>query len=144
MIEWTPALSTGVALLDEHHQAIFRWLAELESAAADQRTLLGAYAVARLQEYARAHFAAEEALMKSAGDPNLARHSAEHAEFCAQLDALQHDSIGQDVSASTVEFLRNWLTHHIARTDMGYVPYLSKLAPGEVLAVSGQTRKLRL
>jgi two-component system sensor histidine kinase PilS (NtrC family) len=37
MIQWTPALSTGIPLLDEQHQTIFRWLAELESATAEQR-----------------------------------------------------------------------------------------------------------
>ncbi len=37
MIEWTPSLSTGNEVLDEQHKAIFRWLAELDSAASDSR-----------------------------------------------------------------------------------------------------------
>lgn len=35
-------------------------------------------------------------------------------------------SIARDVSAETVEFLREWLTHHIATIDMAYVPYLKR------------------
>lgn len=126
MTEWTPDLSTGVPLLDEQHKAIFQWLAELENATAEQRTLFGVYVITRLKHYMREHFAAEEALMKVAGYPDLARHLAQHAEFRAKLEELQLKSIGQDISADTVHFLNHWLTDHIARTDMAYVPYLKK------------------
>lgn len=124
MTNWTPALSTGVPLIDEHHRMIFQWLAELERASADQRTLFGVYAITRLKHYIRDHFAAEEALMESAAYPKLAEHMAAHAEFRNRLAELQIRSIQQDVSAETVQFLRDWLVQHIATTDMAYVPYL--------------------
>lgn len=124
MTEWTPALSTGVTVLDEQHQAIFQWLAELESATAEQRTLFGVYVITRLKHYIREHFAVEEAMMKAAGYPDLEQHRAEHAKFRAKLEELQLKSIGEDISSDTVRFLNNWLTNHIARTDMAYVPYL--------------------
>ena len=127
MIEWTPAISTGVPLLDEQHREIFRWLAELENAAADQRTLFGVYALTRLKHYTRAHFSAEEALMKSAGYPNLSEHVREHLAFQKRLGELQLKCIGHDISTDMVEFLTNWLTEHISRTDLAYVPFLSKL-----------------
>lgn len=126
MIEWTPALSTGVPQLDEHHKTIFKWLAQLENAAADQRTLFGVYVITRLKHYVNEHFAAEESLMLSAGYPDLAAHLEEHAAFRARIGELQLKSIAQDVSADTVEFLRHWLSNHIATTDMAYVPYLNK------------------
>lgn len=127
MIEWTSDLGTSVALLDEQHKEIFQWLAELEHAAHDERTLFGVYSLTRLKHYTRAHFEAEEALMKAAGYPELAKHAAEHAAFRARLDELHLKSIGQDISQETVEFLTNWLTHHITEIDMAYVPYLKKL-----------------
>lgn len=126
MTEWTPDLSTGVALLDEQHREIYQWLAELQSAADDERTLFGVYSLTRLKHYTRAHFAAEEALMETAGYPGLAEHAAEHATFRARLDQLQLTSIGQDISKDTVDFLTNWLTSHITTTDMAYVPHLKK------------------
>ena len=43
MMKWTPAIETGVVLLDEQHKEIFQWLAELQSAAVDERTLFGVY-----------------------------------------------------------------------------------------------------
>ena len=124
MIEWTPDLSTGVPVLDEQHKAIFQWLAELESATVEQRTLFGVYVITRLKHYMREHFATEEAMMKSVGYPDLAEHLAQHAEFRAKLEELQLKSIGEDISADTVSFLNHWLTNHIAKTDMAYVPYL--------------------
>ena len=127
MIEWTPSLSTGIELLDDHHKELFQWLAELESAAADERTLFGVYAITRLKHYVRAHFSAEEAMMREAGYPDVAAHIAEHTAFRTRLAELQLKSIGQDVSADTVGFLKDWLTNHIAKTDMAYVPCLKQM-----------------
>lgn len=126
MIEWTSTLSTGIPLLDEQHQEIFQWLAELERAAVDERTLFGVYAITRLKHYMREHFAAEEALMKAAGYPGLAAHIAEHAEFRTRLAEFQIKAIGEDVTPDTVDFLVSWLTRHIAGIDMAYVPYLKR------------------
>ena len=126
MNAWTPALATGVAQLDLQHQNIFQWLAELESATGDKRTLLGVYAITRLKQFIREHFAQEEKLMRAVGYPGLAEHMAEHAAFRAKLDELQRRSIGQDISQETVDFLKAWVTEHISKTDMAYVPYLKK------------------
>lgn len=127
MIEWTPAISTGVPLLDEQHREIFKWLAELENAAADQRTLFGVYALTRLKQYTRTHFAAEESLMKSAAYPDVIEHIKEHEAFRARLDELQVRCIGQDISSDMVEFLTGWLAHHTSQVDMAYVPFLNTL-----------------
>lgn len=130
IMTWTPDLSTGVAKLDEQHKEIFEWLAELQSATADERTLFGVYVITRLKHYMREHFATEEALMKAAGYPDLVQHMAKHAEFRAKLEELQLKSIAEDISEDTVTFLTAWLTHHIIDTDMAYVPYLNRLATG--------------
>ncbi len=127
MIEWTPALSTGVPLLDEQHKAIFQWLAELDSASAEERTLFGAYAITRLKHYTQSHFTAEEALMKAAGYPGLEAHMAEHAAFRSRLSELHLKSIAEDISADTVKLLTDWLVNHIAKSDTAYAPYLKKL-----------------
>ncbi len=127
MTEWTPDLATGNTVLDEQHKAIFEWLAELQSAASEQRTLFGAYAITRLKNFTKTHFAAEEALMKEAGYPHLAEHIAEHEAFRARLAEIHLRSIGNDISPETVRYLTDWLTHHIVETDMAYVPSIKKL-----------------
>lgn len=122
---WSEGLSTGVAVLDEQHQAIFRWCGELERAAAEQRTLFAAYTIARLHDYMRAHFAAEEAFMRAAGFPKLAQHIAEHQTFRRMVGNLQVESIGRDITADTIDVLRTWLVGHICGHDLEYVPYLT-------------------
>lgn len=126
MTEWTPNLSTGNDLLDDQHKAIFEWLAELESAATDERTLFGAYAITRLKNFTRHHFAVEENLMREAGFAGLADHIREHQAFRERLAEIHLKSISEDISAETVRFLTDWLTNHIAKTDMAYVPSLKK------------------
>lgn len=126
VMDWTPDLSTGVPSIDDQHKQLFLWLAELQSATADQRTLFGVYVITRLKHYIREHFAAEEALMRAAAFPGLDQHIAEHTTFRTRLEELQLRSIGEDISEDTVRFLTEWLTHHITGTDMAYVPYLKK------------------
>lgn len=126
-MDWTPDLSTGVSSIDDQHKQLFLWLAELQSATEDQRTLFGVYVITRLKHYIREHFAAEEALMRAAAYPGLDQHIAEHAVFRARLEELQLKSIGEDISEDTVRFLTEWLVHHITCTDMAYVPSLNAL-----------------
>ncbi|MBL8489311.1 MAG: hemerythrin family protein [Rhodocyclaceae bacterium] len=126
-MEWTEALSTGNALLDEHHKEIFRWISELEGAAAENRTLFGVYVITRLNRYVREHFNAEEALMQAAGFPKLEEHKAEHEAFRHRLGEMHVQSIAREIPKETVDFLNGWLRNHIARTDMEYVPYLAKM-----------------
>jgi len=127
MVERNPSHCSGVPRLDAHHEETLRWVAELESAAADQRTLFGAYAITRLKSHARVHFAAEEDLMQAADCPNLTEHMAEHAEFSAKIDELQLKFIEQELSIATVKLLRDWLTQHVARSDLTHDSLLGNL-----------------
>lgn len=126
MIEWTPSLSTGVTLLDGHHQELFRRISEIQRAVEEQRTLFGVYALTRLKHFVREHFTAEEALMRAAGYPRLKEHTEEHEAFRARLGEVLVKSIGQDMPPETLAFLQDWLTHHIAKVDMDYVPWLKE------------------
>jgi hemerythrin len=42
------------------------------------------------------------------------------------MTALQGQAVILDVSAEMVEFLADWLTKHVAESDLDYVPYLEK------------------
>lgn len=117
----------GIPLLDEQHKELFQWFADLENAAAEKRTLFGVYVITRLKHYMRDHFAAEEALMRAADYPRLEQHIHEHAAFRTKLGELHLKSIGQDISSETVNFLKEWLVNHIARSDMDCAPYLKQV-----------------
>ena len=122
-MKWSDKLATGVAEIDEQHQALFQWFAQLESAAADQRMMTAAYALTRLSQYTRTHFTAEETLMARHAYPALEAHRAEHQAFSKKLQELQAVATTQDISAATIVLLREWLANHIMVSDMDYIPY---------------------
>lgn len=125
-MEWTDALATGHAIIDEQHRELLHCLTELETAAVEQRTLLAVYSITRLKHYVRDHFATEEAVMAQCNFPKLKEHIKEHEHFRARMLDLQGKSIVLDVSTEMVEFLSDWLVGHISGSDREYVPYLKK------------------
>jgi len=125
-MEWTNALATGHATIDEQHRELLHCLTELETATTEQRTLLAVYAITRLKHYVRDHFATEEAVMVECNFPKLKEHIREHENFRAKILDLQNKSIVLDVSTEMVEFLSKWLVGHIGSSDREYMPYIKK------------------
>ena len=82
-----------------------------------------------LVDYVRHHFEREEGLFLESDYPDAEVHIQKHREIAKVVADLAHlyerdpDSIE---AREIVEFLRRWLTSHILRTDMDYVPYLKK------------------
>jgi hemerythrin len=121
-LAWTEALATGVEDIDDQHRSLFGWLAELESTACEQRMMTAAYALTRLVQYTRSHFAAEEKLMRECGYPRLDAHIAEHMALCDELKKMQESATSQDLCGETVGLLRQWLLKHVLGSDLDYVP----------------------
>ncbi|HEY6896245.1 MAG TPA: hypothetical protein VI279_03210 [Rhodocyclaceae bacterium] len=111
------SLHLGTTQLAEYRQELLHWLAELECAEQDRRTLFGAYAITRLWSSAVALFALEEVLMLADGDPQLAQCITANALFVQSLVALQITSIGRDLPAETVASLKTWITQHLAESE---------------------------
>lgn len=125
-MKWTKALETGHEIIDHQHQGLFECLAELETATAEQRTLLAVYSITRLKHYVREHFETEEAVMKQCRYPKLKEHIVEHQTFRTKMLDLQSKAIVMDVSMEMVGFLSDWLVNHIAKSDLEYVRFLRK------------------
>ena len=122
-IQWTTALSVGIAELDAQHQEMFRRAGQLLDAMApaassggDVRPLIEA-----LQAYAVEHFCVEEAWMRDARFPGYVRHKAEHDRFIEDLHALarEHEARGRAAFASlrAAKWLTQWLDEHVRGTD---------------------------
>lgn len=123
-MEWNEQLATHIEEIDDQHRGLFACLGELEKAIAEQRVLFAVYATTRLSIYVRDHFTAEEKLMRKHAYPRLDEHIAEHEAFRLRLASLADRSVREDVSQEMVEFLRHWLTQHIGKSDMQYLPYV--------------------
>lgn len=124
-MDWTDTLLTGIDEIDKQHRVIFDVLARLEMAiSSDDKWSAVHFAVVELTNFANIHFAVEEALMRLHGYPDLDAHIAAHKTFSADLAAIEHQSVREDVSAEMITLVRDWLVNHIGITDKAYVPYL--------------------
>lgn len=74
-----------------------------------------------LKNYAATHFKNEEAYMASIGYKKLFSHKVEHSDFIDKLGEYDLDSIDEnqkEVIFQLLEFLNDWLIHHILENDM--------------------------
>jgi len=128
-IAWDSTLVVGVPEIDAQHEELFRRLdALVESIRGGRSRDEVGSTLSFLREYARSHFAAEEALMAAQGYPGLADHRAEHETFAAELVSLDAERQRDGATASLVirvnAQLTGWLRSHIYRTDRALVAFL--------------------
>ncbi len=128
-LQWTPALSVGVAAVDEQHQELFRRAERLIVALrlGDRGEVLPL--LAYLDEYVAHHFEAEEALMRAARFPGLEAHAADHRRFRDDFAAMVRD-FGRTgptalVALTIHNWLSDWLRRHIGGVDRELGQYLA-------------------
>ncbi len=129
-VTWDPTLVTGVPEIDAQHEELFRRLdALLEAIRGGRSRDEVGRTLTFLEEYARLHFATEEAQMEARGYPGLADHRAEHEGFRGDLRALEAEFLRDGPSASLIirvnTHLTGWLRSHIYRTDRAMGRFLT-------------------
>lgn len=118
-------LLTGIHEIDDEHKKLFDILERLQAiVAADENWSVVYFAMAELEQYARTHFAVEEALMRLHDYPSLDKHVAEHRGFSRRLAQLEQETVLKEVSLGVIEFIKEWLLGHIGGSDLEYVPHL--------------------
>lgn len=132
-MEWSEEYATGIADIDNDHQALFMFVNDLhdkisEDAGNDSIT----ETLAGLVNYVNVHFVREENFMEDAGYEDLEDHAEAHRRLSARVFALkeQFDEAPEDFDREAfLEFLKGWLTGHILYTDMDYVPIVKAAKP---------------
>lgn len=120
-IKWNDDLSVGIAEIDDDHQKLVKYLNDLFVACSvGQGPAILRKTLCQVQRYTREHFAHEEDYMRKVGYADLESHRASHAELISELDdlidAFEH-SADHDLSNKTMQFLEDWLLHHILIED---------------------------
>ncbi|MGA3028569.1 MAG: bacteriohemerythrin [Bryobacteraceae bacterium] len=120
LFTWSPEYSVGNDLIDAEHRTLFEMADRLHGAmlSGGGKNVLRSLFV-QLADYTRTHFAHEEALMAKHAYPQLPAHAEIHRQLIAKLSKLQDDLNGGKltVTMDTMQFLRDWLQHHIGKTD---------------------------
>lgn len=117
-------LNTGVRSIDVQHQELVALITQFEAAhgTGDSTGALDEV-LPQLKIYVLFHFGEEERLMGNlVGEMESTQvHLAQHHEFASQIATLsaQRKPRGDaPVAADLVGYLRKWLLHHIATTDV--------------------------
>jgi len=129
LVNWDQTYSVKVNRLDDDHKKLFAMINDLhESMLAGHGSEKVQEIVKKLADYAKFHFAAEEAFFEKTKYPALASHRAEHQAFVKKVEQFQQDMAsgkgGQSISVS--QFLNDWLTGHIKNTDQKYSAHLNE------------------
>lgn len=127
---WKEEYALGIAEIDSQHQNLFRLFDFItESIRLKERWSHTHFGLVQLRDYARMHFAVEEALMRLFGWPETDEHGIEHQHFFIRLDEIERRSLTENISGEMVAFLEGWLTGHIMITDKAYARHILSGAP---------------
>ncbi len=127
VISWNSSFSVNIASIDAQHNRMVGMVNVLsESVARGEGKRVVGLMLDALMQYPKAHFVHEEGLMEKHGFPGLADHRAEHAAMTDTVLRFRRDfKAGKDdLSARLLQFLREWLSHHILGTDRQYSAFL--------------------
>jgi hemerythrin-like metal-binding protein len=126
IIVWDDSFSVGIKKIDQQHQELVRiinCLVENEDAAGHSEPI--AQVLDRMTKYAVYHFETEEKLMLDYAYPETESQRASHTQFKTKtakfcLDAVQGKETLPD---ELLNYLRDWLVHHILQEDMKFKPF---------------------
>jgi hemerythrin len=128
LLEWNPAMSIGVKLIDEEHQRLVGFINELYEAIDFNK---GNVAVAQVLNntiaYCVCHFKHEEELFLQTDFPEKTAHIQEHQRIKSELADINREFMNTKDNLRPMKFvmfLKVWLIEHIQEADAKYVPYL--------------------
>jgi hemerythrin len=122
-------MSVGVRQLDDDHKKLISMINELHAGmlAGHSNEVVGGI-LKRLVAYTVQHFGHEEAFFAQTSFPGAAAHKLEHEKLkqtvMVEVQRFQCGTVGLGIE--TLNFLRDWLRHHIQESDKAYGPYLNQ------------------
>jgi hemerythrin len=131
LFQWKNEYLVGQLEIDTQHQRLFELADQLHNAMTMGK---GKDALAKtlsdLIGYTKRHFSAEERLMQQSNYPDYIQHKAVHDKLTAQVVEFQREfAAGKSVvTIQLLQFLKDWLQHHIGETDRKIAIYLNQRA----------------
>jgi len=131
LFQWNESYRVGHQEIDAQHKRLFQLAEELHTAmAAGKGKQMLSQTLANLISYTKSHFASEERLMQRYAYPDYAAHKIEHDQLTNKVIAFQNDfNAGRTMlSLDLMQFLKNWLGHHIGQIDQKVAAYIREKA----------------
>ncbi len=130
--EWTSKLETGVDSIDFQHQQLVNMINNLAQALKEEpgigQDLIIQVTMEQLVDYTKMHFHHEEAMMDKAHYEHMSSHKQSHEELKKQVDDFAKRLFNKEpnLGPQILDFLKSWLTNHIMKIDIQYVPAMVK------------------
>lgn len=124
MYEFKDEYVTGIASVDEEHKRLFE-IADEAYNLTKEEFLVDKYDQVRhilgeLKEYALQHFEHEEAYMESINYKKMFIQKVQHDQFREKINEMDLEHLDENSDAlltEILEYLTNWLIHHILEHD---------------------------
>jgi hemerythrin-like metal-binding protein len=129
LFQWSETYSVGYPDIDSQHKRLFQLAEQLHAAmTAGKGKQCVSTTLANLIAYTKRHFADEEILMQSHRYPFYQQHKAEHQALTEKVVQFQQsfEAGRATVTMELLNFLSNWLTHHIGAVDKKVGAYLTE------------------
>ena len=117
----------GIPEMDGEHAVQLQLLRSLEDALANADRDSAATLMVQLEDFTKAHFLAEQILMRLNAYPGILSHHLEHDRLIEELAALRAaiESKGVIESEVTPLSIEAWLLRHIQTADRAFARYLA-------------------
>ncbi len=126
-MEWNEQLSTGIKEIDDQHKKLIDQINILHSAMHERKAkdVMGKI-LEELKAYTKYHFTTEEKSFEKYNYSEKILHTKKHNELIKQLDEImeQYNAGSMTISIPLLNFLNKWISEHIQKDDMKYVPDL--------------------
>jgi len=128
-IQWNDSFLINFREIDSQHKRLVDMINDLDDAMRQGKgkDVLGKI-ITGLVVYTKTHFETEEKYLTEFGYPGLDEQKQEHAEFVKTITDFKNDfQSGQlGLSIKVMDFLSNWLTHHIKHLDKQYASFVQE------------------
>jgi hemerythrin len=126
-LEWKDEYCVGIDSIDQQHRKLVN-LINLLQTAVDYSTgeEFERDALDELVDYTRTHFSYEEAMMKDNDYPDYEPHKLQHEKMFKKVEEVlaEYEQNQETAMDNAIDFLKDWLIHHINGTDKQYSSYL--------------------
>jgi len=130
LVQWDDRFSVGNLHIDEQHTVLIDTINQLASAESLHNHHCVLMIIDELASYATFHFGYEECLMERADYPQLEEHRIIHDAFVRWVTDLRDEYLNfgrRPLGTSVLNYLRDWLSHHILGEDQRYRSFIQGL-----------------
>ena len=128
LVTWQSHYSVNIKEIDKQHQQLVNIMNDLHDGMKQGKGKeVLSNVLDELINYTAFHFKSEEALFDKYSYPETSVHKRQHADLVQQvLEFKENFNSGKKIlTMEVMDFLKEWLTNHIARSDKNYTAFLN-------------------